>query len=393
MSDRPRQRRTAITGIGLSAVGRRLNRDGLDLALEASFAAIADAGLKRADIDGLSCWPGRVADMPGASPVSTWEVKDALGLSLNWYAGGMEGPAQMSSILNAEMAIAAGHSRHVLCFRATTESSPLRGQLVAAAPALPRVDGWLQWLMPFGAVSLSNWVALCAQRHFHEYGTRREQLGWVALNARRNAALNPAAAYREPLTLDAYMAARFISTPLCLYDCDVPVDGAVAFVVSAGETAVDRPKPPVWIEAISGAMHRSSLWDQGDLTATAAFDAAARLWSMTDLKPSDVDIAQLYDGFSILTLIWLEALGFCKRGEAGAFVEGGRRIALDGELPLNTGGGQLSGGRLHGLGLLHEAVLQLRGDARARQVVRPVHVAAVSNGAGPLASCALLVRD
>ncbi|WP_299688338.1 thiolase family protein [Hydrocarboniphaga sp.] len=365
----------------------------MDLALQASLAAIADAGLVPAEIDGLACWPGRVVEMPGASPVSAWEIKDALGLNLTWYGGGAEGPAQLSSLLNACAAIAAGYARHVLCFRATTEAPSSNRHAGVRNEAVPRVNGWQQWLLPFDALSTANWVALSAQRHFFDYGTTREQLAWVAINARRNAALNPIAVYKDPLTLDAYLAARFVSSPLCLYDCDVPVNGAVAFVVSAAAPARDRPRPPIWVEAISGALQRSSLWDQGDLTAPAAFDAAKHLWNMTDLKPGNVDVAQLYDGFSIVTLNWLEALGFCGRGESGTFVEGGRRIALDGALPLNTSGGQLSGGRLHGLGLLHEAVTQLRGDAGARQIARPARVAAVANGAGPLASCALLVRD
>ncbi len=190
-----------------------------------------------------------------------------------------------------------------------------------------------------------------------------------------------------------YLNARMISTPLCLYDCDVPVDGAVAIIVSAAETAKDQLKPSIYVEAISGALAQRPLWDQGDLTRPAAFDAAAHMWSLTDLKPIDVGVAELYDGFTIVTLNWLEALGFCQHGEGGAFVEGGARIALDGNLPLNTGGGQLSGGRLHGLGHLHEAVVQLRGEGGARQVRGDPRVAVVSNGAGPLATCALLIRD
>jgi acetyl-CoA acetyltransferase len=124
----------------------------------------------------------------------------------------------------------------------------------------------------------------------------------------------------------------------------------------------------------------------------AARDAAAMLWSRTDLKPRDVDIAELYDGFSFLTIVWLEALGFCPKGEGGRFIEGGKRIALDGELPLNTNGGQLSAGRLHGYGFLHEACIQLRGEAGARQVARQPQVAAVGVGGGPLGGCVLLTR-
>jgi acetyl-CoA acetyltransferase len=129
------------------------------------------------------------------------------------------------------------------------------------------------------------------------------------------------------------------------------------------------------------------------MTTMSARDAGAHLWTRTDLTPADVDVAELYDGFSFLTLVWLEALGFCGRGESGPFVEGGSRIAREGELPLNTNGGQLSAGRLHGFGFLHEAVLQLRGEGGARQVPRQPEVAAVANGGGPIAGCMLLTRE
>lgn len=145
---------------------------------------------------------------------------------------------------------------------------------------------------------------------------------------------------------------------------------------------------------MSGALHTRDSWDQlDDLTRFSAEAAGKRLWSRTDLKPADVDVAQLYDGFSFLSLLWLEALGFCGRGEAAEFVGDGRRIALDGELPLATGGGQLSGGRLHGMIHVAEAVIQLRGEGGARQVQGDPRVAVVSNGGGPIAGAMLLVRD
>jgi acetyl-CoA acetyltransferase len=181
-----------------------------------------------------------------------------------------------------------------------------------------------------------------------------------------------------------------ISTPLCLYDCDVPVDGATAVIVSRREPATDLRRP-VHLEAVGCGLRGPFAWDQGDdLTTMANRDAAAMLWRRTPLRPADVDVAQLYDGFSFLALSWLEALGFCSPGEGGPFVEGGTRIARDGQLPLNTGGGQLSGGRLHGFGHLHEAVIQLRGEAGERQVEDVPEVAVVAAGGGPLAGCLLL---
>jgi acetyl-CoA acetyltransferase len=257
-----------------------------------------------------------------------------------------------------------------------------------------RASGTMQWTLPFRAFSAANWIALFANRHFHEYGTTKEQLAWIALNARRNAALNPKAIYREPLSLEQYLAARVISTPFGLYDCDAPCDGATAVIVSRADAARDLRRPPIRIEAAGTALHGRPSWDQfDDLTTMACRDAGAMLWQRTDLRPSDVDVAELYDGFSFLTLAWLEALGFCKKGESGPFVAGGARIALDGELPLNTAGGQLSAGRLHGYGFLHEACVQLRGEGGARQVPGSPSVAVAGAGGGPIASCLLLVRD
>ncbi len=235
----------------------------------------------------------------------------------------------------------------------------------------PGSPGFLQWTLPFGAVSAVNWLALVAERRMHEFGLTREQLGQIAVNARRNAGDNPKAVYRDPMTLDDYLAARMISTPLCLFDCDAPSDGSTALVVSHRDYAPDTPHPACHVNAVGTALRGRPSWDQfDDPTTMAARDAAASMWERTDLRPSDVDVAQLYDGFSILAMVWLEALGFCGRGESGSFVEGGSAIARDGVLPLNTAGGQLSGGRLHGFGLIHEACVQLRGQGGDRQVLR-----------------------
>lgn len=385
--------RAIVAGIGQSAVGRRLGRGGLDLTLEAVAAALDDAGLDRCDIDGVACWPGQTPHLPGFSPVSITELKESLGLELNWYTAGAEA-SQMSAIINACMAVLSGQARHVLCFRTMTESSSMAQGVRSSLVSAPRMQGSLSWLVPFDAPSASNWIALTASRYVHEFGLKREQLGQLAVNARRNAALNPKAVYRTPITLDDYLASRMISTPLCLYDCDVPVDGSTAIIISRPETAADLKSIPIRVEAICGPLYGRDSWDQmADGTRFAAEDAGQRLWSLTDLRPKDVDVAALYDGFSFLSLLWLEGLGFCGRGEAGAFIEGGHRIALDGELPLATGGGQLSAGRLHGLGHFAEAVLQLRGQGGDRQVPGNPKVAAVTNGGGPIASAALLVRD
>jgi acetyl-CoA acetyltransferase len=235
------------------------------------------------------------------------------------------------------------------------------------------------------------WIAMYASQYFARYGATRETLGWLAISARAHAARNPNAIYTEPMTMDDYLGARIISTPFGLYDCDVPCDGSIAFVISSVDAAKDMRSTPVYVEAVGTQMTERQSWDQGTVTHLAnVFGPAAHLWTRTTLRPTDVDVAELYDGFSFNTLSWLEALGFCGLGESPEFLDGGKRIALDGELPLNTHGGQLSGGRTHGFGFLQEAVLQLRGTAGERQV-SDARVAAVSAGGG-VATGAMLLR-
>jgi acetyl-CoA acetyltransferase len=389
------ERRAAISGVGLAMAGRRSERSPLNLTLDAIVEALADSGLKDSDIDGLSSWPG-VSVTPGMAPVSLREVKEALGLKLNWFAASPEGPGQLSAVMNAAMAVASGQARHVLCFRTLSQYSAqvrARSRSEAGGDAA-RVDGLMSWIRPFNGLSAAHPLALIARRHMHEYGTTRQQLGAIAVNGRRNARLNPRALYREPLTLEDYLSSRMITEPLCLYDCDAPIDGSTAIIVSSLEAARDLRKPPLRVEAMSGALHGRNSWDQfEDLTGMAATDAGRHLWERTDLKPADVDVANLYDGFSILTLIWLESLGFCAKGDSGGFVEGGSRIARDGDLPLNTGGGQLSAGRLHGFGLLWETCIQLWGEGGDRQVQGSPQVGIAAAGGGPLAGCILLTRQ
>jgi acetyl-CoA acetyltransferase len=390
------ERRVVISGIGMSHVGRKLGRPGLDLTVDACLAAMADAGLAREQINGVATYPGFRPDPPGMSPVGVSDVKDALALPLDWYTGTGEVPGQLGAVFNACAAIVTGLARHVLVFRTVCESSAQTAERRAGVFGTDgeRVQGRFEWSLPFKSYSAATAIALMAQRHMHEFGTTKEQLGEVALNARRNAARNPVAVYRSPMTMEDYLAARPIATPLGLYDCDVPVDGSVAVILSHADTVADLAHEPVRIEAIGSALHGRDSWDQrADLTTMAAFDAARMLWSRTDLKPTDVAVAELYDGFSYLSLQWLEALGFCGHGESGPFVEGGSRVALDGEIPLNTNGGQLSGGRLHGYGYLHEACVQLLGRGGERQVPGDPEVAVVGTGGGPLGGCILLTAD
>jgi acetyl-CoA acetyltransferase len=396
------ERRACITGVGQSDIGRRLHRDPLELTLDGCLAAIADAGLTTADIDGISTYPGPMAQPAGFSGAGAYEVMDALRLHCGWYGSGIETSGQLGSVINACLAVASGLANHVLCFRSVYEGSAQGDKGRAGVMpggggggrGAPKMSGFMSWNLVFSAPSAAIWIAMFAQKHFHQYGTTREQLAWIALNARRNAELNPNAIYRDPMSFDDYMAARMISTPFCLYDCDVPCDGATAVIVSRRERAKDMRHAPLRVEAVGARIAGRPSWDQfEDLSTMPNRDAGAQMWTRTDLKPADVQMAQLYDGFSWITMSWLEALGLCGVGESGPFVEGGERIARDGVLPLNTHGGQLSAGRLHGYGFLHEGATQMWGEAGDRQIATPPEIGVIAAGGGNTCGCLLLVRE
>ena len=379
------EKKVCITGAGQSDVGRPSERTALQLTVDACSRALADAGLSPAQIDGLTTYPGKSGDSGGFSPVSSTEVMLALGLEPTWVGASTEGHAHMSAIISAIQAIACGLCRHVLVFRTVAQSTArLRSKsstlLGGGGESTARLESPNSWYLPFGALSPVNIWALYAQAYFTKYGATAEQLGAIAVNGRRMAALNPNAIYRKQLSIEDYLASRIISSPLRLFDCDTHIDGSTALLLSHRDAARDMPRRPIAIEAMGMSIGGLGVGlHTGDFTALPAAKAGAMLWSRTDLGPSDVDVAQIYDGFSILTLLWLEALQFCGRGEAAAFVEGGSRIGLDGELPLNTSGGQLSAGRFHGYGHTHEACLQLWGLAGERQV-EDAKVCVVANG-------------
>ncbi len=392
MSGTP-EKRAIISGIGISRIGRRTGIPGLELTSEASTAAIADAGLTATDIDGMATI--------GDTPLD--EAGQALGIEASYRGGGFNTGGLLSPVMSAFLAVAEGRARHVLVYRTVQMMGgsilPAGGGASAPPRARPPADdaprggmGDMGALMAYHAYSAANWLAMHCRRHMYLYGTTKEQLGWLAINSRRNAGLNPLATYRDPMTMEDYLAARTVSSPFGLFDCDVPIDGSIAVVVSSADHAGDCPNTPVRVEAIGGSPGLGGWVDRSDYPKMASVDAATEMWSRTDLTPADVDIAELYDGFTFLTFAWLEALGLCKDGEAGPFVEGASRIALEGELPLNTYGGQLSAGRMHGYWVLHEACLQLRGDAGECQVQSQPEVAVVSAGGGPIAGCMLLTR-
>ncbi|MEV0580220.1 OB-fold domain-containing protein [Streptomyces sp. NPDC050392] len=378
-----------ISGAGASRIGRRLMVPPLELTVEACEKAVADAGLSLDDIDGLSAYPGAGA-YGGFAEGGVTALESALGIRPVWHNGAGETMGPGGSVIAAMLAVAGGLARHVLCFRTVWEAT--HAELVRQGRiSLPRPAGADGWLKPYGATSPAITLAMNAQRHMHRYGSTRETLGWIALNQRAGAALHPDAVYREPLTMDDYLTARTVSTPFGLYDCDVPCDASVAVVVSAVETVPDLPKPPVRVEAVGTRILERLEWDQSTLThEPQVLGQSAHLWTRTDLRPADVDVALLYDGFTFNCLSWIEALGFCGIGEARDFLDGGKNIARDGVLPLNPHGGQLSHGRTHGMGLLHEAVVQLRHEAGARQVTG-ARTAVVSSG-GLTPSGVLLLR-
>ncbi|WP_329320898.1 thiolase C-terminal domain-containing protein [Streptomyces sp. NBC_01262] len=383
--------KVAISGIGMSQIGRRLMVPPLSLTVQACERAVADAGLTLDDIDGLAAYPG-AGPFGGFAEGGVTALESALGIRPTWYNGGGETFGPGGSVIAAMLAVAAGLARHVLCFRTVWEAT--YGELVRQGKITQgAASGDAGWIKPFGAISAAHTLAQNAQRHFHRYGSTRETLGWIALNQRANAALNPTAVYREPMTMDDYLSARPVTTPFGLYDCDVPCDGAVAVIVSAVDAARDLAKPPVLVEAVGTQIIERLEWDQSTLThEPQVLGQSAHLWSRTSMRPSDVDVAQLYDGFTFNCLSWIEGLGFCGIGEGKDFLDGGKNIARDGLLPLNTHGGQLSHGRTHGMGLIHEAVVQLRGEGGPRQVAG-ARVAVASTGGLATSGVILLKAD
>jgi acetyl-CoA acetyltransferase/uncharacterized OB-fold protein len=394
LSDERFEHRAVLSGVGRSRLGRRLMVDPLSLAVDACLEAISDAGLRIEDIDGLSTYPG-MGGM-GMSEGGPSAIEEALRIHPTWINGGGDLPGPGGSVIAAALAVASGLCRHVLCFRTVWESTYAAlaaGGAIGQGGAGQRVSGPLrEWRAPFGAMSAANWIAMNAQQYMHRYGAPREMLGLIAVNARTNAGLNPAAIYREPMTMNDYLSARPITSPFGLYDCDVPCDGSIAVVVSDASVAGDLPHPVVRIEAVGTQILERVSWDQGTLThEPQVLGQAAHVWTRTDVRPADVDLALVYDGFTFNAISWIEGLGFCGFGEAYDWLDGGRRIALDGDLPVNPHGGQLSEGRTHGFGFIYEAVVQLRHDAGERQVA-DARTAVVTSGGGTPSGVLLLQR-
>jgi len=379
-------REVAVAGVGVSSVSREGEPRVERLAVTACKNALDDAGLTGREVDGMFDYQFGF-DSPDCHYVQT-----ALGIpDLAAYAEiGPMGPSGLGGALAGIMAVASGGCETALVFRAITRSAGHTGSYGALSEP---VGGSFQFTVPYGHFPIIPTIALMMRRRMDELGGAIEDYGYVAVNARRWAAMNDRAVFRDEITMEDYLASRVLAEPLRLLDCDYPVSGACAAVITSAERARDMRKPAIGVDAISYATGPHPDWLQAeDFLFGATRRCADRLWSRTSLTPKDVDAAFLYDGFTHITISWLEALGFCGIGEAGGFIDQGRRIGPGGDLPLNTHGGQLAAGRLHGLAHLVEAVEQLRGECGERQVPG-ARVAVVTNGHGPQCGALLLRRD
>lgn len=359
-SDHPLRDRAAVVGVGYTEFSKHSGVSTQTLALRAISAALGDAGLTIGDLDGVACH--RVGDSVQAALVAqALGIRD-LRFHLDLFGGGS---ASVSVLASAAMAIATRTADVVVCWRSVNARSGYRmGGTGRAAPDTVE----FQYLAPYGYSTPPQHFALMTRAYLEAFGVEATDLGTVAINQRANAAANPRAMMRAPLTMEEYLASRWIAEPLRLFDCCLETDAAVALVVTSAERARDLSQVPVLISgAVFGSGHTTYSNHRGDLTTTAAADASKRLWSTAGIGPGEVDVAELYDAFTPLVLMQLEDYGFCARGEAAALVRDGV-TAGGGRLPVNTHGGFLSEGYVHGLNHVAEAVAQLRGTCGERQV-------------------------
>jgi len=350
--------KAAIAGVGASRQGKLPGETDLSLAAEALRAALDDCGLAKDDIDGLLTMPGTTSPDPARHYLRLGEylgVNPALAGSLT-----MGGATAGVLVQQAALAVAAGMADVVAC----VFGDPARTGGSRFAAASGGIVSWGNWGM-YGNAANS---ALGARRHMALYGTTSQQLGWVAVNGRRNAARNPAAVMREPITLADHQRSRMIVDPLRLLDCCLISDGGVALIVTSPQRAADTRAGGVPILGMGQGHTLQTLERKDWWYLPHQRDCVSRAYRMARLSPADIDVAQLYDNFTIAVLFWLEHAGFCGPGESGPFVEGGERIALDGELPVNTAGGNLSESYMQGWLHVVEGVRQLRGECGERQV-------------------------
>jgi acetyl-CoA acetyltransferase len=353
-------RKVAIAGVALSDVGRVDDKNPYELIAQASRRAVADAGLEKADIDGL----GSTA----ISIMAPVDVGEYLGLTPRWLDSTSVGGSSWEIMAaHAVDAIAEGHADVILLTYGSTARADMRRKLRGAS-----LDwgsrGPMQWEQPYGHTLISKY-AMAARRHMHEYGTTIEQLAQVAVSARANAALNTEAFVRDPITIDDVLDGPMIADPFTKLQCCIRSDGGAAVVLVAEDRAKDLAKAPVWVLGSGEASTHVSMSQWPDFTTGPAAIAGRMAFERAGVRPDEIDIAEVYDAFTYMLLITMEDLGFCTKGEGGSFVEGGR-LELGGALPTNTDGGGLSACHpgQRGLFLLVEAVKQLRGECGPRQV-------------------------
>ncbi len=374
-----------IVGVGETAMGKLPGKSSLALHALASRLALEDAGLTKADIDGILTagslvdnWPhhsGAFCEYFGIQPKYTNTVTQG-------------GAGSCTMVQYASMLVSSGVCQSVLAVSADNQLSGLTRDKAIQSFAKNRHP---QYEYPFG-LSIPAGYALIAQRHFYEYGTTREQLSHIAVACRKHAILNPVAQVRDPLSLEEALKSKPVASPLHLTDCCVSSDGGGAIIVTSPERARDLKKPPIPILGAGQGFAYEHICQAQDLTNTGAKRAGEAAFQMAGVKPQDIDVAELYDCFTITVLLELEDYGFCPKGEGGRFVEEGR-IELDGKLPVNTNGGMLSFGNpgIAG-GIFHiiEAVRQLRGECGKRQV-KDAQFALVGGGGGVLSYSSALI--
>jgi acetyl-CoA acetyltransferase len=379
-------REVAVVGVGYSEVHRSGTFDINALTRTACLGALDDAGLQANDVDAIIEYSFGGIDSPNATT-----AQRILGIqNLNVFNDIMgSGPSGLASAMDATMAIASGACETALVYRTMTREAGHTGALREGPAEAP---GPMQFSLPYGfGGGIMMALAMKMQRRMAELGGKQEDYGRIALNARQWAKDNERAVLRDVLTMDDYLSSRMITEPLHLLDCDYPINGACAAILTTGERARDLAKAPVYVDALGYGTGSNPDWVYGDdFMFGGTIPASNRMWATSSLKPEDVDIAEIYDGFTHITISWIEALGLCGIGEFGDWVDEGRTIGPGGKLPLNTHGGQLAEGRMHGLAFLTEAVMQLRGECGIRQVPN-AKVAAIANAHGPQSGC-MVVR-
>lgn len=363
----------AIVGIGATEFSKNSGRSELRLAVEAITAALDDAGIDRAEVDGLSTYT--MDNNPEIEVFRNIGGRQLKFFSRIHYGGG----AACAPIMQAAMAVATGVAEVVVCYRAMNERSQYRFGTGYTPPPVPNAESaHYGYYVPFGLISPASWVAMAARRYMHETGATSEDFGRVSVACRRHAATNPNAwFYQQPITLDEHQASRWIVEPLHLLDCCQESDGAVAIVVTSAARAAKLKQPPAIIRAAAqGAADDQQMmtsYYREDISRLSEMDLVAeQLYAQAQMGPEDIRTAILYDHFSPFVLPQLEAFGFAGRGQARHFIaqEG---IELGGRLPVNTNGGQLGEAYIHGMNGIAEAVRQVRGTS-VNQVAGPGHV-------------------